>query len=268
MRYSNHSHTFVICAYRESQFLEESVFSLMRQTVKTKIIIVTSTPNEYIQKIADKYSLELFVNEGEKGITQDWNYALRCVNTPLATIAHQDDIYNERYTEHILRAAAEARDPLILFTDYGEIRNGEKVLANHLLKIKRILLKPLELKAFHNSVFIRRRILSMGSPICCPSVTYNLKALEQPIFSAGFRSDEDWEAWEKLSGLKGSFVYVKEILIYHRIHQDSETSVILGDSARGKEDFMMFCKFWPRWIARILVRFYSQSEKSNELENE
>ena len=53
----------------------------------------------------------------------------------------------------------------------------------------------------------------------------------------------------------------------HRIHDGSETSAILGDSARGNEDFQMFCKFWPKPIARLLTRAYSSSEKSNELEN-
>ena len=51
----------------------------------------------------------------------------------------------------------------------------------------------------------------------------------------------------------------------HRIHKDSETSVILGDNARSKEDYEMFCKFWPKLIAKILVKFYSRSEKSNNI---
>ena len=65
---------------------------------------------------------------------------------------------------------------------------------------------------------------------------------------------------------KGSFVYSKEILMHHRIHAGSETSIILGDSARKAEDYQMFCKFWPKFLAKILVRIYSTSEKSNELE--
>lgn len=268
MQYSSNSHTFAICAYKQSQFLEDHISSLINQTVKSKIIMVTSTPNPYIQSLADQYQIELFVNHGESGITQDWNFALQCVKTPLATIAHQDDIYDETYTEHVLRAANNVSRPLIIFSDYAEIRDGEKVLKNHLLSVKRIMLKPLEIKSFHRSIFIRRRILSLGSPICCPSVTYNLEALDQPIFHNHFRSDEDWEAWEKISRLKGSFVYMKKILMCHRIHKDSETSAIIGDTGRSQEDFEMFCKFWPKWIAGIIEKFYSRSEKSNELENE
>ena len=50
-----YEHTFVICAYKESPYLEECVKSLIRQTIKSNIIIVTSTPNSYIEDIAGKY---------------------------------------------------------------------------------------------------------------------------------------------------------------------------------------------------------------------
>lgn len=39
-------HTFAVCAYRESPFLEDCVRSLVRQTVKSRILIATSTPTK------------------------------------------------------------------------------------------------------------------------------------------------------------------------------------------------------------------------------
>ena len=50
-------HAFVVCAYKESEYLEECVKSLVEQTVRSPIAIATSTPNDYISSIADKYSL-------------------------------------------------------------------------------------------------------------------------------------------------------------------------------------------------------------------
>ena len=84
-------HTFVICAYKESPYLDECIASLKNQSVKSEIIIVTHTPCDYISDMAAKYDLTLFVNEGEGGITQDWNFGLSKVKTRFATIAHQDD---------------------------------------------------------------------------------------------------------------------------------------------------------------------------------
>lgn len=261
----NNKHTFAVCAYKESPYLEECVQSVQNQTVQSKVIITTSTPNEYIKQISEKYNVPLYINEGEKGITQDWNFAYKMAETDLVTIAHQDDVYLPNYAEQILELNEKAKNPLILFTDYAELRNGEVVSNNRLLKVKRILLFPLRLPLFWNSRFVRRRVLSLGCPICCPAVTLVKDNLPEQVFQAGFRSDEDWEAWEMLSKKKGAFAYTKKIGMYHRIHEESETSVILGDNARTKEDYIMFQKFWPEFIAKILAKAYSSAEKSNEL---
>ena len=55
-------HTFVVCAYKESPYLEECIRSLENQTVPSHIILVTSTPNSYIEGTAKKHGVELFVN--------------------------------------------------------------------------------------------------------------------------------------------------------------------------------------------------------------
>lgn len=258
-------HSFVICAYKESQFLEECIESLENQTVKSEIKMVTSTPNNYIEEMAKKHNIELIVNEGEGGIVQDWNFGYKQVNTPYVTIAHQDDIYFPEYTETLLKEFEKNKHPLIFFTDYWELRDGTFVKKNKLLKIKRLMLLPLKTRLFDNSRFVRRRILSFGSPICCPSVGYVKENLPDPIFKVGFRSNEDWEAWEKLSKIKGGFLYCKKPLVAHRIHEESETSAIIADNKRSDEDVVMYSKFWPQWIVKILVKLYAKGQDSNDM---
>ena len=262
---NDNNHTFAICAYGDSPYLEECVKSVVNQTVKSNIIVVTSTPNDEIYRICGKYELRLYVNTGEKGIAGDWNFALDCVDTQYVTITHQDDIYCEVFLAHIMRKVRASKTPIIIFTDYGEIRQGEKVNSTRMLKIKRLMLAPLKLKCFHGNIWIRRRILSLGSPICCPSVTYNLAVIDKPVFRQGFKAALDWEAWEKLSLLKGEFVYDSEILMYHRIHFESETSKLINDTGRGIEDYEMIRKFWPDSIAKLIARLYSKSETFNDI---
>jgi glycosyltransferase involved in cell wall biosynthesis len=258
-------HTFVICAYKESQYLEECIRSLRRQTVKSNIIMVTSTPNSYISDLAKKYNISLFVNEGPGGITQDWNFGYRCAETEYVTIAHQDDVYRKDYLERALRAVDHFKKPLIFFSDYYELRNGRIIKENTLLKVKRLMLLPLRIRVFQKSRFVRRRILAFGSPICCPSVMYVKENLPETIFKDGFRSCEDWEAWEMISRREGAFVYDHKALMCHRIHADSETSAIIGDNARSAEEYVMYCKFWPSWFAKILNRQYAKGQKSNTM---
>lgn len=257
-------HTFVICAYKKSEFLEECILSLKNQTISSSIIMETSTPNEYIENMAQKYNIPLYINPNG-GITQDWNFGLSHVETQYATVAHQDDIYESEYVERIMERFKKSKHPLIAFSDYSELRDGKKVHDTSMLKIKRIMLSPLKLKCFSSSRFVRRRVLSMGDPICCPAVSFNLDLVERPIFKDGFRSCEDWEAWEKLSKQKGDFLYVPSSLMCHRIHEESATTAIIHDNARVNENFVMFCKFWPKPIAKLINKFYTKSEKSNDL---
>lgn len=260
--------TFAVCAYKESPYLEQCICSLKKQTMESSILVATSTPNQKITDLCEKYDIPLYINSGEKGITQDWNFALSHVKTKYAVVTHQDDVYEPDYAEQIVGAMNRAKKPLIAFSHYFEIRNGERVYHNKLLSIKKLMLVPLKFKIFWSSRFIRRRILSIGDPICCPSVMFVMKELKQPIFRNKYRSCEDWEAWEKISRMKGSFVYIDKQLMGHRIHGDSATTAILEEHARTKENYEMYCKFWPRWIARCINRFYTKSEKSNKLERE
>ncbi len=259
-------HTFVICAYKESPYLEECIESLMAQTVASEIIMVTSTPNDYISEMAAKYEIPVFVNEGEAGITQDWNFGLSKVKTKLASIAHQDDIYAPEYTELFLKELKGSKKPIILFSDYGEIRNGEKTTDVPMLKIKRIMLAPITPRIFRGSRFLRRRVLSLGDPICCPSVMFAMRNIELPVFQNHFTCSEDWEAWEKLSRQKGDFIYVPKPLMYHRIHEESTTSKALEQGGRIEENYEMYCKFWPKPIAKVLNKLYTKSEDSNNLD--
>lgn len=258
-------HTFVLCAYGESPHLADCVDSLLSQTTKTNVIVSTSTPNEYIRSIAAKYGLPLFVNDGEPSISHDWNCAIGHCDTPLATIAHQDDLYLPEFAEHVLDSMNQSSSPLISFTNYGEVRDGRNCDESKLLSIKRILLSPLKVRSLQSSAFVRRRILSLGSSICCPSVTFCLPNLPSPLFRNEMKCDLDWDAWERFSRLEGDFVYIPTLLMRHRIHEGSETTALIEDNTRGFEDLQMLKRFWPGPIAHLVNRIYSTSQDSNDL---
>ncbi len=257
-------HTFVVCAYGESPFLGECLKSLAEQNVLGAIILATSTPSEHIVNMAEAFGVSVRINPESNGIASDWNFAIACAQTPLVTIAHQDDVYLSSYLEDVLNAINQSTDPLIAFTDYHELRQGEITTWNKLLAIKKILLKPLTSAALSKTKFFKRRSLSLGNPICCPSVTYVLSNLTQPLFHDGFRSNLDWDAWERFSRLPGSFVYLKKNEMLHRIHDNSETSSCIVDDVRTAEDLDLLQRFWPDGIARLINHAYRDAQDSNQ----
>lgn len=261
-----YNHTFVVLAYKESQYLEECIKSVLNQTVKTNVVIATSTPNDFISKTAKKYKLDVIVNDSkEKGIGNDFNFAAHCVDSELVTIAHQDDIYDSNYAEEIIKNYKKYNDAIIIFPHYYEIKNGKKVLTNTNLKIKKVLLTLIKCKPLANTRFIKRSCIAFGNAIGCPSVTFITNKMPKEIFKNNFKCNIDWEAWENLSKLKGKFIYVNKQLMGHRVHEESTTTEIIKENIRTKEDLEMFKKFWPGFIAKILNNFYKNSEKGNNV---
>ena len=259
--YSNH--TFTICAYKESKYLEECIQSLLNQNVKSNILISTSTPNQFIESLAQKYGLPLYINKGESGIGQDWNYAVSCAKTDYVTVAHQDDIYKPDYLEEIVKKIEKGKDFVIAFTDYREVKNGEEINLTRNLRIKKILLFPL--KFFGKSKFIKRRSLSLGSGICCPSVTINKKITGENPYKTELKCDLDWDTWDKMTNYKGRFLYIPKELMQHRIHEESETSNLIQNNIRLEEDLQMLERYWPKPIAKFIMKFYSKAIKTNEM---
>lgn len=266
MKYTQRDHTFAICAYKESPYLEECIQSLIAQTVKSNIIMITSTENELIHFMADKYNIPLYINKGQAGIAGDWNFAYHCAETELVTIAHQDDRYHADYVEEMLKAFNRAKYPLIFSTGYHELRNGEIVKKGMMLFVKRAMMIPMLVKPFQGVRFFKRLVISFGNPIACWSVAYVKKNLPETVFVSEFRSNLDWEEWEKLSREKGQMLFCRKKLTYHRVHEGSETSnTINNGNIRAKEDYEMFLKFWPAWFAKFLMKFYIKAQNYNEV---
>lgn len=259
-------HTFVVLAYKESQYLEECIKSVLNQSYKSKIVIATSTPNQYISKLAKKYKLEIIENPNPgKGIGYDFDFAISCGKTPLVTVAHQDDIYDQEYAKEIVSHYEKAPDTLIINTDYYEIKKNQKVYSNANLKIKKILLLPLRFSFLAKRKFGKRLALRFGCSICCPSVTFAKEKTSSEVFKSNMKCDIDWLAWERLSKKEGRFTYVNRPLMGHRVHEESTTTEIIKENIRTKEDYEMFCKFWPKPIAKVINHIYKNSEKSNNL---
>lgn len=256
-------HTFAILAYGDSPFLPECIESVLSQSVKSEIILTTSTPSSYIMETAKKFGIEVKVNDAPSGIATDWSFAAEQCKTPFFTLAHQDDIYLPEYTEKLLPRMSDA---VIGFTDYGELREDEAVEKNRLMAVKRILLFPIRIRKRCKSKFLKKSLLRLGNPICCPSVMYHNKYLPKPLFDAAYSNNLDWDAWLRAAEGDGEFVYANEKLMLHRVHKDSETTKQIENSGRAQEDLKMFLRLWPKFIAKIIFRFYQSGYRSNSTE--
>ena len=262
---ANLSHTFVICAYKESEYLEESIKSVMNQTLKTNVIMTTSTPNDYIKNMAKKYNIKLHIKKTKSDICDDWNFGYNLAKTDLVTIAHQDDVYEENYAKNVVETFNTYPDSLMSYTDYYTLKNGVKGKdANS--KIKQILKFPLRSRFLAKFNFFKVFSLSFGNSINCPSVTYNKSKIGKNVFTSKLKFGLDWDTFLKLARTKGRFLYIPKALISYRIHEGATTKEFIVDHRRLEEDNIMFHKIWPKWITKIIMKFYVKAYDTYEEE--
>lgn len=266
--YTGSDHTFVVLAYGDSPYLSDCLNSLMTQTAHSNIIISTSTPSEFLNQIAESNKVQIFVHENKNSIASDWNYAYSITETRFVTLAHQDDVYDENYTKTFLEYADKYPFFSIMFSDYREIRCFENIKICPLslnLIIKKILLFPFSLKRKLDRPFWKKVLLSFGDPICCPSVMYNKSYIGSLSFSSEFDCNMDWDAWLYLANENGSFVYINSILLYHRIHNSSQTIKSITSNLRNLEDQKIFMRIWNNWVGKLLAFIYRYSARSNKV---
>lgn len=125
------------------------------------------------------------------------------------------------------------------------------------------MLLPFYFKNQIKNKAIKKLILSFGSPIPCPSVTYNKHLIGDFLFDDKYKVNLDWDAWLRLAKMDGYFYFVNMPLLLHRIHNDSETSSGILNNTRYEEDLKIFSQIWGSNIGNFISNLYKLSYKSN-----
>lgn len=254
--------TFVVCAYGECQYLDTAINSLLNQTRKANIIISTSTNNKHINKVANKYKIDIHINP-RPGQIEDYNFALKQANTKLVMLMHQDEILLETFVEDVIEKLNYSKEPIMSFTNYIEIHNNiVDKKPSTMVKIKRALLIPAKWNYLMRCRFGKRLIMRIGNPITHPTVVHVSAKLPDQPFRKKYKSSMDWDLWERLSTKKGSFTYIDKVLLYHRMDENNQTVKLLKTTnARYEDELEILKRFWPAPIAKLLMKAYSRSNK-------
>lgn len=261
------NHTFVIPVYLAAPNLPTLVESLRVQTGDpSEILLATSTPSTELEAFAKGHGLALHINPRRIDIAADWNFALSAARTQFVTLAHQDDYFASSYVARLSSALRRHADGVLAFCDYSEHTPRGTRATNINLRIKRALRQ----RGFGRRECIANtrdkvRLLSLGNPICCPSIMFNRSLLANFRFPAGFQTNLDWMAWLELARRPGGFVYVRGRLVSKGVHAGSETTTTIANRAREREDRAIFDALWPRPVAAALAALYRLGYRANRL---
>ena len=241
-------HTFVILAYNISDDLEECIKSVINQSVKSNIVIATSTPNDYIIDLASEYSLGVMVNKEKSNKGRDYNFAINSFDTELITIAHQDDLYDRNYTKEILNCYKKNKKATIIFTDNYEIYEDKKIKKSKELFWKRYYLLPLRFSIFQNKKIIKIRSLRKDKFICTSSITFVKKNINEEIFPTNLKFDNDWQGLIDLAKKDTRFVYLRKKLVGYRVGEKKNYK------SKIKEDEQILKSMYPKWYYDKVVK--------------
>ena len=100
-------------------------------------------------------------------------------------------------------------------------------------------------------------------PISCPTVTVVKEKTGKSPYDESMKCNCDYKTWVNHLKQVGSYVYIPNHLIAHRIYKDSSTSFYIDDKTRAKEDKEIISYFWPKPISTMIYKFYSLSQKQN-----
>lgn len=240
-------HTFVILAYLENDNLEECIKSVLNQTIKSNVIIATSTKNDFIIDLASEYGLGVMVNDSPSNKGRDYNYALNTFDTKLVTIAHQDDIYDRNYVKEILKSYEQNKDASIIFTDHYEILKDKKIKDNFKKKITKLLLKPLKYKRLQNKKYFKNLVLKYKQCFCTSSVTYVKNNINKEFFVTDLTYNNDWLSFINLARDESKFVYINKKLVGKRVNDKKIEEKI-------NEDIFVYRKMWPNWLINYIYK--------------
>ena len=243
-------HTFVILAYKESDDLEDCIKSVLKQSVKSNIVIATSTPNDFITDLAREYGIGIMINDKESNKGSDYNFALSTFNTKLITIVHQDDFYNRNYAKEVINCYEKNKDANLIFTDYYEIHKDVMVKHNWTLFKKRLMIWPLKYRFFQNKKHYKKRCLSHGQCFCTSSVTFVRDKGIKNFFPEDLKYYNDWQGFINFAKKNTRMVYLNKKLVGYRIY-DKEINM---DMIIEKENILK--QFWNKKIIDFLYKKY------------
>ena len=66
----------------------------------------------------------------------------------------------------------------------------------------------------------------------------------------------DWDTFLKIYRMKGKIRYIPLKLMSFRISDEATTKSCMNNDLRVKEDTIMFSKFWPKKMVKLIMKFY------------
>jgi glycosyltransferase involved in cell wall biosynthesis len=200
----------VLGTYNGEKYLEEQIFSILRQTYAPVELILTDdgstdrTP-EILEEFAGKYAnVHAYFSEANLGLTRNFERGVRYAQGQYIAFADQDDLW---LPEKIRRLAEQIGDHMLAYADSAYV-NAEGHLMGKKLSDYRHMISGSNLYALDPD---------SGIWVAAHAMLFRRELLDLALPFPSYLNHDTWLAY--IAMLKGGIRYVPEVMTLYRQHE-------------------------------------------------
>ena len=226
-------------------FLHETLSSILAQSLPDWTATVfddSANPaevDELVTHVGDARIMAIH-NATPRGIGGNWNAALGATNAEFAALVHADDVLAPSYSKAVLSLHEHFPDSYGVFTGVRIIDASGARKRFSAPDVAKKILHPLLPEPCVVAGDAGLRSLLRGDFIFCPTVTYRVNRLRQPVFDESLRMTLDLQSFADAILRGEQFVGTKTAHYYYRRHAASTTSTLNADASRFDEELSTY----------------------------
>ena len=222
-------------------FLHETLSSILAQSLsdwKATVFDDSTSPAEVDALVADVGDPRIVAihNATPRGIGGNWNAALSATNAEFAALVHADDVLAPSYGETVLALHDNHPGTYGVFTGVRIIDASGARKRFSAPDVAKKILHPALPEPCIVAGDAGLRSLLRGDFIFCPTVTYRVDRLRQPVFDESLRMTLDLQSFANAILRGEQFVGTKAAHYYYRRHAASTTSTLNANASRFEEE--------------------------------
>jgi len=227
----------IICAYNESNYIDQSIRSVLLQTVEpSEILLVDGGSSDETPSIcgqyAETYSKIRFVDIGNKvNIPKMRNIAIEAASGEFLTFLDGDDLFRENKIELEFETLRNNKDASIVFSDYAYIDKKGQIIDNwsgdNQIPTGNVLMEN------------AGRMWPRGS-LYRSSIISKKLLTEIGMFDENLSIYEDWDMKIRTAA-RSEVIYCDEILSEYRLHSDG-----ISSRSSAREYNLAVQKIWEK----------------------
>lgn len=226
-------------------FLHETLASIVAQTRsdwKATVFDDSTSPAEVdtlVARVGDP-RITVVHNATPRGIGGNWNAALGAAEAEFAALIHADDVLAPTYAEAVLALHDSHPGTYGVFTGVRIIDATGARKRFSAPDVAKKILHPTLPEPCVVAGDAGLRSLLRGDFIFCPTVTYRVDRLRQPVFDESLRMTLDLQSFADAILRGERFVGTKAAHYHYRRHAASTTSTLNANASRFEEELSTY----------------------------